>query len=109
LIFVVRTPQGYGINSHAAVIPHKARLERVFCCLFLKPWPCRRGFFIGAPAGVVDMRMPTREDGLMELHKMNGHWKDDARVEIKLSARQHKMFSVFGIQQQDRSWSVEAF
>jgi len=65
-------------------------------------------FSFVAPDEELDMRIPTREDGLMELHKMKGYWKDNARVKIKLSTRQHWMFSFFGIQQQGRSWSVEA-
>ena len=53
--------------------------------------------------------MVVRRDGLIELHEVKGFWEDDARVKIKVAAKQHWMFTFVGVQRKGAHWSLEAF
>lgn len=53
--------------------------------------------------------MVVRRDGLIELHEVKGVWEDDARVKIKVAAKQHWMFTFVGVQRKGANWSLEAF
>ena len=53
--------------------------------------------------------MVVRKDGLIELHEVKGFWEDDARVKIKVAAKQHWMFTFVGVQRKGAHWSLEAF
>ncbi|MFQ1753542.1 DUF1064 domain-containing protein [Aeromonas veronii] len=53
--------------------------------------------------------MVVRKDGLIELHEVKGFWEDDARVKIKVAAKQHWMFTFVGVQRKGANWSLEAF
>ncbi|MGY3853974.1 DUF1064 domain-containing protein [Aeromonas veronii] len=53
--------------------------------------------------------MVVRKDGLIELHEVKGFWEDDARVKIKVAAKQHWMFTFVGVMRKGANWSLEAF
>lgn len=53
--------------------------------------------------------MVVHRDGLIELHEVKGFWEDDARVKIKVAAKQHWMFTFVGVQRKGAHWSLEAF
>lgn len=53
--------------------------------------------------------MVVRKGGLIELHEVKGFWEDDARVKIKVAAKQHWMFTFVGVMRHGANWSLEAF
>lgn len=53
--------------------------------------------------------MVVGKDGLIELHEVKGFWEDDARVKIKVAAKQHWMFTFVGVMRKGVNWSLEAF
>ena len=53
--------------------------------------------------------MDGHRDWLVELHEVKGFWEDDARLKIKVAAKQHWMFTFVGVQRKGAHWSLEAF
>ena len=49
-----------------------------------------------------------RSDGMLECHEVKGHWKDDARVKIKVAA-EHKPFVFKAIKRVKGGWEEEYF
>ncbi len=49
------------------------------------------------------------QDDLIELHEVKGYWEDDARVKIKVAAKQHWMFKFVAIKKAGSGWQVEEF
>ncbi len=47
--------------------------------------------------------------GFVELHEVKGHWEDDARVKIKVAARQFPWFSFVAITKKKGEWCYEDF
>lgn len=55
-----------------------------------------------------DFLVVTKDD-LIELHEVKGHWEDDARVKIKVAAKQHWMFKFIAIKKAGTAWATEEF
>ena len=47
-------------------------------------------------------------DGTIECHEVKGHWRDDARVKIKVAADQYP-FRFVAVTRDGGTWSFEAF
>lgn len=47
--------------------------------------------------------------GFIEIHEVKGHWEDDARVKIKIAARQFPWFRFVGLRRARGSWEREEF
>lgn len=52
------------------------------------------------------VRMP---DGRLEVHEVKGHWRDDARVKIKVAAELYPAFRFLAVRRSRRDWLVERF
>ncbi len=51
-----------------------------------------------------------RASGVVELHEVKGHWEDDARVKIKVAAKQKPWFTFVAVKPGKRGeWEVERF
>jgi len=44
-----------------------------------------------------------------EIHEVKGFWRDDARVKIKVAARQFPWFAFIAIQYKKKEWHYEEF
>jgi len=59
--------------------------------------------------------MVVAEDGTIEFHEVKGHWRDDARVKIKVAAEQFPMFRFVAAREDWRGgtvhwdWEIEEF
>lgn len=49
-----------------------------------------------------------RKDGALEAHEVKGHWKDDARVKIKVAAGQYPI-QFIAVKQKGSGWEYEIF
>jgi hypothetical protein len=49
------------------------------------------------------------QDWTVELHEIKGHWEDDARVKIKVAAKQFPWFRFIAIQMKGRQFITEEF
>lgn len=45
--------------------------------------------------------------GFLELHETKGFWRDDARVKIKVAARQCPYFKFIAVEQKKKQWLFE--
>lgn len=51
----------------------------------------------------------VRSDGSMELHEVKGFWEDDARVKIKVAAKEFPMFLFVAVRRVRKEWETEVF
>lgn len=48
-------------------------------------------------------------DGSIEVHEVKGHWEDDARVKIKVAAKEYPWFKFVAVKAKKRDWEYEYF
>lgn len=48
-------------------------------------------------------------DGTLEFHEVKGHWRDDARVKIRVACDRYPWFQFRAITSQQGAWVVEDF
>ena len=56
-----------------------------------------------------DFMVINREDGVVEFHEVKGHWRDDAKVKLRVAAEKFPMFRFFAAQRDKGCWTITAY